>query len=108
MISNNLVIGLPFSNRFDPNTLQPIRGFSLHPERDAMTFVEDPAGYLEVLKKSVHFERDWSAKTTCGLVLTGTFITFVIPTGPAGTHTPSCDARHLHHMMQVLDAGALR
>jgi len=33
-----------------------------------------------VLQKSIHFDCDSSAKSTCGLVLTGTFITFVIPT----------------------------
>jgi len=32
----------------------------------------------------VHFDRDTAAQSTCGLILTGTFITFVVPTGPAG------------------------
>jgi len=34
--------------RFDPDTLQPTRGFRLHAERDAITFAQDPLHYLQV------------------------------------------------------------
>jgi hypothetical protein len=73
----------PEGTMYDPNTLQPIRGFSLHPDRDAMTFAEDPARYLAALRQSIHFHQDADAKSTCGLIVTGSFITFVIPTGPS-------------------------
>ena len=56
---------------------------------------------MQVLRKSVCFDRDMSAKTSCGLILTGTFITFVIPTGPAGnTHVCVCVRARAHARTQ--------
>eukprot|EP00288_Rhodomonas_lens_P013896 CAMPEP_0177713642 /NCGR_PEP_ID=MMETSP0484_2-20121128/13048_1 /TAXON_ID=354590 /ORGANISM="Rhodomonas lens, Strain RHODO" /LENGTH=248 /DNA_ID=CAMNT_0019225545 /DNA_START=47 /DNA_END=789 /DNA_ORIENTATION=- len=78
----------PEGTMFDPDTLTPVHGFKPDLSLQALDFTSDPWRYLQQLHTRVNFVVDIHAKSTCGLLLSGTYVTFVVPNGPADFTAP--------------------